>query len=143
MFLCWSPILSRFLRDAWANGIRDIPQSTMDALTAYSWPGNVRELQNLVERAVIRSNGWAASEPFTKICELSSEPCKCAVHTGRVHGFSARCDIANVGYLRLDYRRAPWSSQPVGIKTDHAFAKMKKLGISRPVSQNDRRSSYY
>ena len=32
-----------------------IPSETMAAFTSYSWPGNVRELQNLIERAVIRS----------------------------------------------------------------------------------------
>jgi formate hydrogenlyase transcriptional activator len=36
--------------------IEQIPQTTMDAFVAHHWPGNVRELQNLVERAVIRSD---------------------------------------------------------------------------------------
>ncbi len=36
--------------------IEQIPETTMNAFTAYHWPGNVRELQNLVERAVIRSD---------------------------------------------------------------------------------------
>jgi formate hydrogenlyase transcriptional activator len=29
----------------------------MDLLTAYDWPGNIRELQNLIERAVVLSQG--------------------------------------------------------------------------------------
>ena len=29
----------------------------MDRLTRYRWPGNVRELENILERAVILSNG--------------------------------------------------------------------------------------
>jgi formate hydrogenlyase transcriptional activator len=29
----------------------------MEKLTSYSWPGNVRELQNVIERAVILSQG--------------------------------------------------------------------------------------
>ena len=29
----------------------------MDALQHYSWPGNMRELENVVERAMIASNG--------------------------------------------------------------------------------------
>ncbi|MFY9683438.1 MAG: sigma 54-interacting transcriptional regulator, partial [Candidatus Sulfotelmatobacter sp.] len=36
--------------------IREIPPPTMNAFIAYPWPGNVRELQNLIERAVIRSD---------------------------------------------------------------------------------------
>src|SRR5438046_1667746 len=29
----------------------------MERLSGYSWPGNIRELENVLERAVIRSNG--------------------------------------------------------------------------------------
>jgi formate hydrogenlyase transcriptional activator len=34
-----------------------IPAETMTALTRYAWPGNIRELQNVIERAVILTNG--------------------------------------------------------------------------------------
>ncbi|MBI2205114.1 MAG: sigma 54-interacting transcriptional regulator [Candidatus Rokubacteria bacterium] len=34
-----------------------IPRTAMDALRAYPWPGNVRELENVIERAVILSQG--------------------------------------------------------------------------------------
>src|SRR6186713_2013198 len=37
--------------------ITKIPQGVMDALQGYAWPGNVRELQNVVERAMIASEG--------------------------------------------------------------------------------------
>lgn len=33
-----------------------------DRLNAYSWPGNVRELENIIERAVVLSNGSAIEE---------------------------------------------------------------------------------
>jgi len=36
-----------------SRDVRDINDSAMEMLTAYSWPGNVRELENLIERAVI------------------------------------------------------------------------------------------
>jgi formate hydrogenlyase transcriptional activator len=45
--------------------IQRIPQPTMDALCAYPWPGNVRELQNLVERAVIRSDNDILANPLS------------------------------------------------------------------------------
>jgi formate hydrogenlyase transcriptional activator len=38
-----------------------IPSATMDALCRYHWPGNIRELQNVIERAVIVSEGPALS----------------------------------------------------------------------------------
>lgn len=39
------------------NEITKIPQSTIKQLTKYNWPGNVRELENIIERAVIVSEG--------------------------------------------------------------------------------------
>jgi formate hydrogenlyase transcriptional activator len=33
-----------------------MPETTMNAFTAYHWPGNIRQLENLIERAVIRSD---------------------------------------------------------------------------------------
>ncbi len=45
--------------------IERIPQTTMDAFSTYDWPGNVRELQNLVERAVIRSDNGVLPNPLS------------------------------------------------------------------------------
>jgi formate hydrogenlyase transcriptional activator len=39
------------------KAIDAIPAETMTALTRYPWPGNIRELQNVIERAVILTNG--------------------------------------------------------------------------------------
>jgi PAS domain S-box-containing protein len=37
--------------------VLDLPKSVVQALQAYAWPGNVRELQNVIERAVLVSDG--------------------------------------------------------------------------------------
>jgi formate hydrogenlyase transcriptional activator len=37
--------------------IESVGKATMERLCRYSWPGNVRELENILERAVILSNG--------------------------------------------------------------------------------------
>jgi formate hydrogenlyase transcriptional activator len=34
-----------------------VTKSTLDLLRSYSWPGNIRELQNVIERAVVLSEG--------------------------------------------------------------------------------------
>ena len=59
--------------------IDHIPRETLDAFTSYSWPGNIRELQNLVERAVIRSNNGVLWNPMpmigkTHVTLFPSEP---------------------------------------------------------------------
>ena len=45
--------------------IDQIPQTTINAFSTYHWPGNVRELQNLVERAVIRSDNGVLPNPLS------------------------------------------------------------------------------
>jgi len=37
--------------------INHVPRRTLELFKAYDWPGNVRELQNVIERAVILSEG--------------------------------------------------------------------------------------
>jgi len=45
--------------------VEQIPEPTMNAFVAYHWPGNVRELQNLIERAVIRSDNGVLPNPLS------------------------------------------------------------------------------
>jgi formate hydrogenlyase transcriptional activator len=55
------PILVEYLVDRFAKQagkrIRNIEKQTLQRLEAYDWPGNVRELQNVIERAVVLSEG--------------------------------------------------------------------------------------
>jgi formate hydrogenlyase transcriptional activator len=46
------------------RSIETIPSETMSALVRYDWPGNIRELQNVIERAVIVSNGPVLKVPL-------------------------------------------------------------------------------
>ena len=55
------PLLVEYLIDRYAQEtgkkIRKMERRTLELFEAYDWPGNVRELQNVVERAVILSDG--------------------------------------------------------------------------------------
>src|SRR2546422_700961 len=55
------PLLVEYLIDRYAQAagkkIRNINKGTLDLFQNYDWPGNVRELQNVIERAVILSDG--------------------------------------------------------------------------------------
>ena len=69
------PLLVEYFIDRYASKmgkrIRGIKQESLDLLRSYSWPGNIRELQNVIERAVIVSEGddlwidesWVPAEP--------------------------------------------------------------------------------
>jgi len=68
------PLLVEYLVQRYAAKIgkrlRRVSKPTLDLLQSYSWPGNVRELQNVIERAVILTDGetfsveesWLAGE---------------------------------------------------------------------------------
>jgi PAS domain S-box-containing protein len=55
------PLLVEYFVDRYAGKMgkkmRSIKQESLDLLRSYSWPGNIRELQNVIERAVIVSEG--------------------------------------------------------------------------------------
>ena len=69
------PLLVEYFVGRYASAagknMRHIGKETLEALRAYHWPGNIRELQNVVERAVILSEGdtfevdesWLKREP--------------------------------------------------------------------------------
>ncbi len=48
--------LARF-REILGKPVRRVSDEVLERLIAYSWPGNVRELENMIERAVILSDG--------------------------------------------------------------------------------------
>ena len=50
----------KFFEEKFSRKI-EIPQGTMQVLQNYSWPGNVRELRNVLERAVVLSEGITLS----------------------------------------------------------------------------------
>ncbi len=55
------PLLVAHLTERFANKIgkkfKYVTKKTLELLKAYDWPGNIRELQNVVERAVVLSEG--------------------------------------------------------------------------------------
>jgi formate hydrogenlyase transcriptional activator len=109
--------------------IQHIPPETLDAFTLYSWPGNVRELQNLIERAVIRSNDGVLPNPLPAT-ENGPVPLR------RVQGTFT--DSAR-GVILQALQATGWviggpggAAARLGLKRTTLIAKMKKLGISRP-----------
>jgi chemotaxis protein methyltransferase CheR len=49
-------LVNRFAKEL-RKEIKKIPQGALNALQDYHWPGNVRELENVIERAVINTEG--------------------------------------------------------------------------------------
>jgi len=121
-----------------AKQISNIPQETLDAFTSYSWPGNVRELQNLIERAVIRSdNGVLANPLLPPDPNVEANPIKASL-VGPAVTFE---DSQRALILRALHASGWIVGGPLGaaarlrLKRTTLISKMKKLGISRPLRQ--------
>ena len=135
------PQLVAYFVEIYARGmgkrISHIPKETLEAFTLYSWPGNVRELQNLVERAVIRSDDGVLSNPFSNSLPASNKNRATFPH-GKF--------VASQRTLILETLRiANWviggpsgAAARLGLKRTTLIAKMKKFGISRPAPSDDR-----
>ncbi len=66
--------LSRF-RDTLGKNIRRVSDEALELLVAYAWPGNVRELENLIERAMILTDGdMIETNALPSVVECGSEP---------------------------------------------------------------------
>jgi formate hydrogenlyase transcriptional activator len=109
-----------------------IPQDILDAFISYSWPGNVRELQNLIERAVIRSNHGVLHNPLPDknpvTVTLSQD-----TFTDSTRALILRA-LSRTGWV---VGGPGGAAARLGMKRTTLIAKMKKLGISRPVRKDD------
>ena len=61
------PMLVRYFAQRFAKGLRrpieSVSRESMEMLCRWPWPGNIRELQNVIERAVILSQGTVLTVP--------------------------------------------------------------------------------
>jgi transcriptional regulator with GAF, ATPase, and Fis domain len=129
--LVWHFIQSR--QRALGRVIRKIPKAAMAALQAYEWPGNVRELQNVVERAMIRSEG-----PVLRVEETLG------VTPERDGGERRRSteplrDIERAHIVQV-LERCRWTiegrgqaAERLGLHPSTLRNRMRKLGITRPA----------
>ncbi len=71
------PLLVEYLIDRYAQAagkkFRNINKGTLDLFQHYDWPGNVRELQNVIERAVILSDGETFSVDETWLTPIAPQ----------------------------------------------------------------------
>jgi formate hydrogenlyase transcriptional activator len=109
--------------------IPSVPAPTMETLQAYPWPGNVRELENVIQRAVILSqgphldlSGWLP----TSGTDRHGRAIRTLEELEREHILTV---LAETGWQVSGARGA---ATLLGIKPTTLEARMKKLGIRRP-----------
>jgi formate hydrogenlyase transcriptional activator len=121
--------------------VDSIPPETMAAFQWYSWPGNIRELQNLVERAVILSRDGVLPNPLHK---KQTELMIPGVHRTRAFQSSMTLEDSDRALIVETLEQAGWivggprgAAAKLGLKRTTLLAKMRRLGISRPISQQE------
>ena len=116
-----------------------ISPETMAAFQWYSWPGNIRELQNLVERAVILSRDGVLPNPLHN---NQTELIIPSLHRARTFHSSMALEDSDRALIVDTLEQAGWivggprgAAGKLGLKRTTLLAKMKRLGISRPISR--------
>jgi transcriptional regulator with GAF, ATPase, and Fis domain len=119
--------------------VDSIPADIMAAFQWYSWPGNIRELQNLVERAVILSRDGVLPNPLHK---KQTELMIPSLHRPRTLHSSMTLEDSDRDLILETLEQAGWivggphgAAAKLGLKRTTLLAKMRRLGISRPIAQ--------
>jgi transcriptional regulator with GAF, ATPase, and Fis domain len=112
--------------------VEQIPETTMDTFIEYAWPGNVRELQNLIERAVIRSDNGVLPNPLAP-SRTNTVPAASQKGTLREHEAALILQtLRDAGGMIGGPRGA---AARLGLKRTTLVSKMKRLGIYQPRHQ--------
>jgi formate hydrogenlyase transcriptional activator len=130
-------LISHFVRDFARRMHRPmphIPAETMAAFTSYSWPGNVRELQNLIERAVIRSDDVLSNPlpPLDQTPLLSTTPTRLNSRSGTFTDCIRSLILRTLDDTGWMIGGPDGAAARLGLPRTTLITKMKKLGISRP-----------
>lgn len=129
-----------------------IPAPVMEAMSNYSWPGNVRELENLIERAVLLSPGKELRVPLAEFKENAipsalaaavvdlPSPSEPEHRSAPPSSPLPTLDDAQRSHILQVLRQTKWrisgprgAAAILGIKRTTLQARMRKLGIKRPI----------
>ncbi len=137
------PLLVRYFVQKYSRrlnkAVQYVPSEAMEALTNYSWPGNVRELENLIERAVLLSRGSELRVPLGEL-KGGGVIASSTGSSGPVEAPITTLDEAERQHILRALRQTRWviggpkgAATVLGIKRTTLQARMRKLGIRRPV----------
>jgi formate hydrogenlyase transcriptional activator len=128
--------------------IDSIPHETMMALKNYPWPGNIRELRNVIERAVIITEGSTLRllDSFESLWLKEGElrPFEDAeAASTHANGWGETLEESQYNLILQTLKKSYWRIEgPYGaaaalkVHPSKLRSMMKRLGITRPKSQS-------
>jgi formate hydrogenlyase transcriptional activator len=126
------PPLVRYFVQRYARRLRrsidSVSKESMDALCRWHWPGNVRELQNVIERAVILSQGPTLKVPMSEFESASLPPLEVTTLEEAERGHILRA-LEQTGWVIGGPRGA---AERLAVKRTTLVSTMRRLGIVRP-----------
>jgi formate hydrogenlyase transcriptional activator len=137
-------LLAKFFAEKFSRqymkDIREIPKNSMKFLESYDWPGNVRELMNIIESAVIVSDGPILLLPNKTDDTISS------AHQEETTGVEEKFLTKSISEIEREHiqnilKKNGWkveglngAAQLLNIHPSTLKARMRKLGIKRPTA---------
>jgi len=131
--------VGRFAKGA-SKSIRKIGKRTLEQLSAYHWPGNIRELQNVVERAVILTEGDTFEVDESWLKRESADPSRPREGLSALADREAEMIAAVLADTHGRISGPSGAAAKLGIPRQTLESKIKRLGIDKygqksPVSK--------
>jgi PAS domain S-box-containing protein len=119
--------------------IESVGQATMQRLQSYRWPGNIRELENILERAIILSNGPILEIDPEVFGSPASPVVSSPVSSGETPGRQMESlESAERNHILAVLDQTDWviegprgAAKILDLHPNTLRSRMKKLGISR------------
>jgi formate hydrogenlyase transcriptional activator len=143
------PLLVRYFVQKFSRRLNKIveyvPADAMDALVNYAWPGNIRELENLTERAVLLSPGKELQVPLGELKSSAGITDGAPFLASLLSSPSAASSVSTLEeaehqHILRALRQTEWriagpkgAATLLGMKRTTLQARMRKLGIRRPI----------
>jgi len=125
------PPLVRYFAQRFAKRLRrpieSVSRESMELLCRWSWPGNVRELQNVIERAVVLSNGPTLTVSRSEF-ESALPPSGAPITLEEAEREHILRTLEVTGWVIGGPQGA---ATRLGLKRTTLFSTMRRLGISR------------
>lgn len=129
------PLLANFFLTKFSKKLgkrfQNISSNTMDALTSYGWPGNIRELQNVMERAVVLSQGSA----------IQIDESTLGLNGGSEASVKETLEDVERAHIIRVLEQTDWviqgnggAASVLGLNPNTLRSRMQKLGIRKPKS---------